>query len=368
VVWRERADIDWWADHLLRADGSDDAAGRVDRMAYQLGYPDDAVIGAVPVSMWRRVVTRLIERVARAMGIDHTTPVYRRNALATDLGLDPDVAVSMIDALTLDAGNAGWHASVPGVAAPPLVRIDAERVALSRHGLTSEPFFFLTREMRRRDAQEYHNSASLREDVFRQELYRLFSDKRFVHSEGRIVLRRADGKARTDIDAAVFDRKTGALGLFELKSQDPFARSAAELTRQRDNLLYANRQVSGTLDWLNRHGADEVLNRIDRQTAKRFRVRKVHPFVLGRFLAHFNDGQAPDRRAAWATWPQVLRLAGGEPFGSKDSNPIAALFAGIGADLVDTGVPAAMEAMELAIGDAQVRVFPSYAAYRARSV
>jgi len=37
----------------------------------------------------------------------------------------------------------------------------------------------------------------------------------------------------------VFDRKTGTLGFFELKSQDPFARSTAELVRQRDNVLYA---------------------------------------------------------------------------------------------------------------------------------
>jgi hypothetical protein len=32
---------------------------------------------------------------------------------------------------------------------------------------------------------------------------------------------------RTDIDAVVFDRKSGTLGIFELKSQDPFARSSA---------------------------------------------------------------------------------------------------------------------------------------------
>jgi len=39
--------------------------------------------------------------------------------------------------------------------------------------------------------------------------------------------------ARTDVDALVFDRKTGTLGVFELKAQDPFARSVEERQRQR---------------------------------------------------------------------------------------------------------------------------------------
>ena len=107
------------------------------------------------------------------------------------------------------------------------------------------------------------------------------------------------GDVRTDIDAVVFDRKTGTLGFFELKSQDPFARSTAELARQRDNVLYANRQISGVLAWLKRHGPDALLGRVDSRTAKTFRVQKVYPFVLGRYLAHFSDGPEPDRRAAW---------------------------------------------------------------------
>ena len=145
-------------------------------------------------------------------------------------------------------------------------------------------------------------------------------------SAGRIELRRDDGDVRTDIDAVVFDRKTGTLGLFELKSQDPFARSTAELARQRDNVLYANRQISGVLDWLQRHGADELLGRVDARTAKTFRVQKVYPFVLGRYLAHFSDGPEPDRRAAWGTWPQLLRLLDGQPVRATDANPLASLF------------------------------------------
>jgi hypothetical protein len=236
----------------------------------------------------------------------------------------------------------------------------------SRHGLRSEPLFFPSRELRRRNAQEYHNAAYLREDVFRQDLYGLFQDKRFVTSTATIELRGTDRKIRTDIDAVVFDRKSGALGLFELKSQDPFARSSAELTRQRDNFLYANRQVSGALDWLNRHGADDLLGRVDSRTAKRFRVRKVYPFVLGRYLAHFNDGPTPDRRAAWGSWPQLLRLHEQQPAGTTDSSPIASLHARLLKDDSNIVPPADCPPHEIRLGDARLTVYPSYARYRAQ--
>jgi len=163
----------------------------------------------------------------------------------------------------------------------------------------------------------------------------------------------------------VFDRKTGTLGFFELKSQDPFARSTAESARQRDNVLYANRQVSGVLAWLNRHGADALLGRVEARTARTFRVHKVYPFVLGRYLVHFSDGPEPDRRAAWGTWPQVLRLLDGQPLRPTDANPIAGLFTRLTKDGPLVRPPADGTPREIAIGGARLTVHPSYAAFQA---
>jgi hypothetical protein len=164
----------------------------------------------------------------------------------------------------------------------------------------------------------------------------------------------------------VFDRKSGTLGLFELKSQDPFARSTAELARQRDTVLYANRQISGVLDWLKRHGADDLLGRIDSRTAKTFRAQKVFSFVLGRYLVHFNDGPEPDRRAAWGTWPQVLRLLDGQPVRATDANPLASLFGRLTKDEPLVRPPVDGPSREIDVGgDAHLVVHPSYAAFQA---
>ena len=384
--WRERADIDWWAAWLAKQhapswDGGDsgqamDSRQLADRhlamMAYQFGYPPDTTIGGCTIQTYRDVLGQLITRALHARDRGEPTSPQSEPALvgeiASALALDPEVIGRALAALTLDRDNAAYHAAVPGVAAAPLVRLEPEHLAWSLHGLTSEPGYFLTRELRRRDAEAYHNTAHRRESVFRQDLYALFADKRFVTSLGRIELRRDAGDVRTDIDAVVFDRKTGTLGVFELKSQDPYARSTAELTRQRDNVLYANRQVAGVLDWVNRHGADALLGRVDRRAAKTFRVQKVVPFVLGRFLAHFSDGQEPDRRAAWGTWPQVLRLTNGQPFKSADANPIVSLFTRLRSDgsLVHLPIADTHPPREIVLGPTRLVVYPSYAAFQGR--
>jgi hypothetical protein len=393
--WRERADIDWWASWLakrhepelraLRAERSatdnrdlgDDALYRrlagvhLKMMTYQLGYPPDAVIGdcKCTVQTYRDVLSQLIAWAlqARDRG-EEVTPRSEHSliaALASALAVDPAVIRRAVAAFTLDRENAAFHAAVPGVAAAPLVRLDPSRLVWSVHGLTTEPLLFLTRELKRRSAQEYHNAAYLREADFRQDLYALFQDKRFVTSAGRIELRRNSGDVRTDIDAVVFDRKTGSLGFFELKSQDPFARSTAELARQRDNVLYANRQISGVLTWLNRHGPDALLGRVDSRTAKLFRVHKVYPFVLGRYLAHFSDGSEPDRRTAWGTWPQLLRQRDGQPFRAADANPLTSLFTQLRNDVPLICLPVDDAPHEIAVGAARLIVHPSYAAFQA---
>lgn len=386
-AWRERADIDWWATWsagrgeaelaTLRTESpaedwyAREARVHLERMAYQLGYPPEAMLGGIAVRTWRDVVRVLIAVALEAR--DHgETPVVRTEReltalLASQAGLSPQSAAPALSALAVDPRSAGWHGTVRGGALAPLVRIDDDLLALSVHSLLTEPFFFLCAELRRRDPEAYHNAASAREDAFRRDLSDLFGDRRFVTATSRIVLRRKDGKARTDIDAAVFDRKTGALGLFELKWQDPFVLSGAELARQRANLLNANRQVSGILDWVNRHGGHEILCRLDRPASKRFRVRKVYPFVLGRYLAHFPDGPAPDRRAAWSSWPQVLRVPQEHPIGAKAANPIASLFSRLSGDTPPLRLPADLPPRKIRLGETVLTVWPSYAAYREES-
>jgi len=343
----------------------------VARFACQHSYPADAAIGGATVGQYTAILALLIgwlyrERDRHAPDGDHTpTPWDERTliaALAAALDADPAVIGRALQPFILDRDNAAYHSALPGRAAPPLIRLDAGRVVWSARGLLGEPLIFFARDLRRRHAQEYHNSAHLREGVFRQDLYRLFGDRRFVLSAGRVELKRS-GAARTDLDALVFDRKTGALGVFELKAQDPFARSVEERQRQRDNFFHANRQVSAILEWVQRHGPDDLLARVDARAAQRFHVRKVYVFVLGRYLAHFAGGPEPDRRAAWGSWPQVLKAVETGPVAPDKRNPLGALFVRL-RDATPPSAPANADSQVIAVGDLRLRIFPSFAAMR----
>lgn len=378
AAWRERADIDRWAARLARRHpptgaGSGDPGAveaatetRLAAMGWQMGYPPDAEFDGIPTRRYTDTLRRLIALTRAGQTPGEPVRLWPERALvdriAADLAADPDTVAQTVAGFTVDRDSIGWHAAVPGVAPAPLVRVAADRLALSPVGLTLEPLLFLTRELRRRAPAAYHNGAARREEVFRADLSGLFADRRFLTSAGAIRLRRPGGDLSTDIDAVVFDRRTGALGVFELKTTEPFARTAAERDRQRESVLYANRQLSGTLDWLNRHGGDEILDRIDHGAAKRFRVRKVFPFVLGRYLSVSGDGPGPDAHAAWGTWPRVLELTDGRPFPHGDANPLASLFAGLSRP---DPFATADAAVTLTVGGTVLTVHPSRADYQA---
>lgn len=363
TLWQERADIAWWARHLARAT-QPDQGGReiVARMAYQLPYPADAELAGVAVSVYRSALAALIDLESET---GEPGPRAERGVIrdvARMSGADERMVGRALASLTLDPVNCGWHAALPGGPQAPLVRVGPDRLVISRRGLLSEPLFFLARELRGSDGQQWHNAAHLREVAFRQDLSALFDGSRFVTSSAPILLRWPDRRNRTDIDAAVFDRKSGTLGLFELKSQDAYARSADELERQLDNLHRAGRQMAAILDWINRNGADEVLNRMDSGKARRLRVQRVLPFVLGRYLAGAGDRRGR-RQVAWGSWGQVLRLRDG----ASEANPLLSLHTRLIKDdragMVDA--PAAATS-EIRLGETRVVVHTGGAAAQAR--
>jgi len=280
---------------------------RVKSMACHFLYPAQTLIGGCTVELYGNVLAVLIGwalkqlDLCRAFVVQHPSCTLRAllatphaaaallEALSETLGVDSAAIRRVVDAYSLSHENVSYHCSVAGTPAPPLLRLDEQHLVWSLTGLLSEPFLFLTRELKRLHSYEYHTASHLHEEVFRQDLYQLFSDKRFVRSADSVELRGVQGDLTTDVDALIFDRKTGVLALFELKSQDLFAYSRQERIRQRDYFYNAGKQVLACVQWLNRNGANVLLARLDPKRVKRLKVQKTYIFVLGRYLAHFFD-------------------------------------------------------------------------------
>jgi hypothetical protein len=423
--WREREDIEWWTNALAKtyeremqelavekvsiqqqldtfasqwqADVTvyrttqeiDDyyirlGMLRVKSMACHFLYPAQTLIGGCTVELYGNVLAVLIGwalkqlDLCRAWVVQYPSCTLRAllasphaataliEALSETLGVDSAAIRRVVDAYSLYHENVSYHCSVAGTPAPPLLRLDEQHLVWSLTGLLSEPFLFLTRELKRRHSYEYHTASHLHEEVFRQDLYQLFSDKRFVRSADSVELRGVQGDLTTDVDALIFDRKTGVLALFELKSQDLFAYSRQERIRQRDYFYNAGKQVLACVQWLNRNGANALLARLDPKRVKRLKVQKTYIFVLGRYLAHFFDGPEFDRRAAWGTWPQVLRLVHEVSFGAEEANPIQSLYNKLMKDTPLTPSSPVLDVQEIKIGDRNVYVYPDFKTYKNR--
>src|SRR2546421_5039143 len=357
---------------------------RVKSMACHFLYPAQTLIGGCTVDLHGNVLAVLIGcalkplDLCRAFVVQHPSCTLRAllapphsaaaliGALSETLRIDSAAIRRVVDAYSLSHENVSYHCSVAGTPAPPLLRLDEQHLVWSLTGLLSEPFLFLTRELKRRHSYEYHTASHLHEEVFRQDLYQLFSDKRFVRSADSVELRGVQGDLTTDVDALIFDRKTGVLALFELKFQDLFAYSPQERRRQRDYFYNAGKQVLACVQWLNRNGANALLARLDPKLVKRLKVQKTYIFVLGRYLAHFFDGPEFDRRAAWGTWPQVLRLVNEVSFGAEEANPIQSLYNKLMKDTPLTPSSPVLDVQEIPIGESTVYVYPDFKTYKNR--
>ena len=82
-------------------------------------------------------------------------------------------------------------------------------------------------------------------------------------------------------------------------------------------------------------------------------------------LAQVTGGAEPDRRAAWGTWPQVLRLLDARPFAPDDRNPLDTLFSRLTGDSSPDIPPAPAAPYAIHLGTGHIQVFPTFAAYRA---
>ncbi|HET8913556.1 MAG TPA: hypothetical protein VFN23_18935, partial [Ktedonobacteraceae bacterium] len=354
---------------------------RIKSMACHLLYPAQTLIGGCTIELYRDVLVVLIgwalkhldlcqafvalhpsSSLRALLAFPHSATVLIER-LAETFGVERAVIRRVIEVYSLSYENVAGHCSLAGTPAPPLLWLDEQQLVWSLTGLLSEPLLFLARELKRRYSSEYHTASYQHEAVFRQDLYQLFSDKRFVCSEGSAKLRGVQGEPTTDVDALIFDRKTGALALFELKSQDPFAYSRQERIRQRDYFYNAGNQTLACLQWLKRNGANALLTRLDPKFVKRLKVQKTYIFVLGRYLAHFFDGPEFDRHAAWGTWPQVLRLIQDTPFGA---DPIQMLHNKLLKDTPLLPVASVLDGQEIQIGERTVFVYPDFKTYKDR--
>lgn len=244
--------------------------------------------------------------------------------LSAALDVDGHVAEQALLMLSMGPEHKATGIVTPGGPAAPFVQIGQRRLLRSYRGILDAPFFYMLRNLKHYYRKDWDSAVDQREKAFRDELYGVFQNAALVKINRSVDLK-VQGQVVSDLDAVVFDPRSGVLGLFQLKWQDPFGPSMTERASRKSNFLKnAERWISIVTAWMAGRPLVEIGREIGLRRDLAEKLRTVRLFVLGRNFAHFSGTDEIDKRAAWGHWSQVLRLVVENKF--DQSNPIEWLY------------------------------------------
>jgi hypothetical protein len=176
--------------------------------------------------------------------------------------------------------------------------------------LTRNPFTAARTQHQWLDTRTENAVAADREDWMRKQLYGMFDGKRYIRYPGNLKLR-SDGAILTDVDAVVYDRLTGDVGLFQLKWQDYSTNDVRQLRSKASNLSVELTDWADKITlWINKNGVSALNNSLRLKQKRHEAVRKVLLFAISKSVSR-TQGYGIETSApslAMAVWPQFVRV------------------------------------------------------------
>lgn len=230
---------------------------------------------------------------------------WKAESLSAQLEIDETVASQALQLFVGTHDLFTRYASIHDAPIPILVPAARSQFHFSLVGAQLSPYNLLLRQLREQYSSDYFRNVDEREVKFREDLRWILPIKRVYFADKPIVLQ-DKGKTATDIDALALVKRTGTLGVFQLKWQDPYGGDLRERRSRLTNLVpSANKWLLAVLDWIKENGANALVERA-RFEGEVPEVRHIVFFVVGRY--HCNFSQTPaDRRAVWCSWAELLR-------------------------------------------------------------
>lgn len=175
--------------------------------------------------------------------------------------------------------------------------------------LTRNPLIAARTQHQWLDPRTEHRVAADREVWMRELLYAMFEGKRYIRFPGNLNLRRG-GVVLTDIDASIYDRLTGDVGLFQLKWQDYSTNDPRQLRSKAANLSAELVDWSDKVRaWIAENGISALNQSLQLRKKRRESVKRVFLFAISMSSARTQGygikTDVPD--LAMAVWPQFVR-------------------------------------------------------------
>lgn len=211
-------------------------------------------------------------------------------------------AENVLNILSLSSANKELFANTQASCAP-LIKVSKNQYIHSCAGSLYRPFSFMLDNLTMQFPAACNNNRMKREAVFREQLYDMLPG--FQCIERQIVIAK-NGQRLTDIDAAVIDRTTGEIALFQLKWQDHTSLSPKTLLSKSRNYT---EEVSGWIekinDWIEKSSVKEIASLLGIK-AKYVDKTKIYLFAIGREHGNYS-GAGPDTpNCVWVQWYHFL--------------------------------------------------------------
>lgn len=175
--------------------------------------------------------------------------------------------------------------------------------------LTRNPFTAARTQHQWLEPRTENAIANDREEWMREDLYAMFGGRRYICFPSNLKLRR-EGIVLTDIDAVIYDRLTGEVGLFQLKWQEYSTNDVRQLRSKATNLSAELIDWSNKIEsWIEENGISALSKSLRLKQKRGEAVKSILLFAISkssvRTLGYGVKTDVP--LLAMAVWPQFVR-------------------------------------------------------------
>lgn len=287
-------------------------------------YQDDNLFGKIPYSNYTDTIIDLYGYAAKHVHFAGILQSTHPELLAENLlfnvrdeqeticliqeneGCSKEDAEIILSCISVSAEN---HALFENgqVSCAPLIKVSNHQYLHSMAGSLFHPFSFLLSSLGKRFPQDSSKNVNQREAAFRKQLYDLIGQK-FTCVKHNIVIRKY-GKTITDIDAAMMDKNSGDIVLFQLKWQNQTVDSIRSLHSKSQN--YVNETIKWVNDvkqWIESESENNIAAHLGNGIkAKEINKSKIYLIVLGRNHGNYSGERLKDEKTVWIQWYQLLQ-------------------------------------------------------------
>lgn len=224
-------------------------------------------------------------------------------------GMPKDTVAAVLELFTVGHQESAYFENELTPFIPMLVEVSDGYLVAPVSSIFKNPFQGVRMLQEQRSSITEASVREPRENWMISDLCHLFLGNRYIVIDTPIRLKR-HGRTVTDIDAAVLDRTTSTVALFQLKWQDFNTYNVKTQRSKAKNFVdRVDGWVAAVEGWLHECGHDQLCDvlRLPRHHGEQ--LADVRLFAVGRRAARFQSyGYAPTRdTVAVCTWPQFVR-------------------------------------------------------------